>query len=190
MRKPTFNNIPNKSYNINGKEIWHSRSPAVVAVIMAIDKNINNKYILIEKRSDIMPMEPGKWALPGGCIDWNENGWNALRREVYEETSFLIDTYKDYMIYNNNKEPFFVETEPSKSSQMIILNYALYFFFNKEYFPNYVENYSNEEVTKVKWAKLDEVLSKKYNMAFEHEEIVKIGVNSFLRGTLNLMIYK
>lgn len=174
--EPKFNNIPNKCYNINGKEVWHSRSPAIVGVIIATIIETGKIYVLCEKRTNTMPVVPGRWVLPCGYIDWNENGWDALRREVYEETGFLIDDYKKYLYYKVSKEPYFVKTEINENSQNIVLNYRVFFKFSKKDFPKHIEKNKNEEVAKVKWIPLEDVLSKKYNMAFEHEERIEKAI--------------
>ena len=65
--KPQFKNRPNNVYKIKDKEVWESRSLAVVAVLFSISKN--GIYVLSEKRSQSMQDEPGKWALVSGYLD-------------------------------------------------------------------------------------------------------------------------
>jgi len=171
---PIFKHRPNKVHNINGKDIWESRSPAVVAFIFALYKD--ELYILGEKRSENMPQGPGRWVAPCGYMDWDESGWNALRREVYEETSFFIDTYKKYIIYDNNKEPFFVKTDPNENLQNVALNYSIFFDFDKRKsgIPYDIEAYSDKEVSQVKWILYNEV--SKYDWAFEHDIRIEMAI--------------
>ena len=81
MNKPEFNNQPNKCITQDGKDYWISRSTAVVGVVCIL-KN-REPYFLAEKRSQMMDA-PGLWCVPSGYIDWNENGVECLKREIYE----------------------------------------------------------------------------------------------------------
>jgi len=171
--KPTFKNRPNIVHKVGDREVWESRSTAVVAVILAY---ANNKiYVLGEKRSNIMPDAPNLWVVPCGYIDWDENGWNALRREVYEETSFFIDTYKDYIVYDNNKEPFFVNTEVTENRQNIALTYCVLFDFEKRSLPKDVELHTDKEIAAIKWIPIEEI--SKYKWAFDHEKRIQQALN-------------
>ena len=124
-----------------------------------------------------MPDAPGKYVVPGGYIDWDENGWNALRREVYEETSFLIDKYDEYLIYNNDKEPFYIMTEPKENKQNICLNYCLAFDFEKIGLPNETKKYIDKEVAKIKWIPINEI--EIYDWAFSHDIRISAALEKF-----------
>jgi 8-oxo-dGTP pyrophosphatase MutT (NUDIX family) len=173
--KPIFKNRPNKSYKIGNKEIWESRSPASVGIIFGfINKDL---YVLAEKRAKIMPDAPGLWVVPCGYMDWDENGWDALRREVYEETSFFIDDYKEYIVFNNDKQPFYVMTEPHENRQNVALNYCLVFDFCKIGLPLEVEQYKDKEIEKVRWIHYSKINN--YKWAFEHNKRIKMALKKF-----------
>ena len=192
-KKPIFNNKLNNSYFISPllnkictffiklfrlkvKQIWETRSPAVVAVILAI---FNDQiYVLSEKRSKIMPDAPEKWVVPGGYIDWNETGWDALRREVFEETSFFIDDYEKYLLTDNEKQPFFVTTDMLENRQNIVLNYCLIYKF-KDVFPIEVESFRYEEVDIIKWIPIETILDSEYNWAFKHDIRIMQAISKF-----------
>lgn len=173
--KPTFNNKTNTSHIIDGKEIWISRSVAVIAIVLV--KHKGKMYVLGEKRSKIMADAPGKWVVPGGYIDYNENGWNALRRELYEETSFIVDNYENELLFDNDKNPFFVKTEPDENRQNIAMNYCLVYKF--KYMPKHVELYYDKEVEKLKWIPLKEIDSSEYEWAFNHNERIKMALTKY-----------
>lgn len=170
--KPTFKNRPNASHKVGNREIWESRSPAVVGIIFAFANN--NLYVLAEKRSKNMPDEPGKWVVPCGYMDWDESGWDALRREIYEETSFFIDKFKKNLVYDNDKEPFFVKTTPDENRQNIAINYCLLFDFEKTGLPKTVEKYKDHEVDQVKWVDYKEIDD--YPWGFEHEKRIEMAL--------------
>ena len=161
-----FNNKPNIPHiTQDGREIWESRSAAIVPIILAYCKN--DIYVLAQKRSALMD-QPGKWSLPCGYLDWNENGWDAVRREVFEETSFLIDKYIDKLRHSNDKKPVHVNTELDENRQNVALIYKLAFYFDE--LPTYVENHKTSETLEVKWIKLIDVLN--YDWAFNHDKVI------------------
>jgi len=176
--KPTFNNRLNDVYYVGEKQLWISRSIAVVGVLFAL---VNEElFILAEKRSDIMADEPGKWCLPCGYLDWDENGWDALRREVYEETSFLIDDYKRFLKFNNNLQPFFVNTSPSENRQNVALSYALLFDFPLGGLPEHIQDHQDSEVSEIKWIPYTE--KNEYTWAFKHNERINMGIEEILKS--------
>lgn len=171
MRSPIFKNRPNPVHIVNGKEVYEHRSSATVAIILALYKD--HIYVLAEKRSANMPYGAGLWVAPGGFFDYDEDGWDSLRRETYEETSFLIDDYEKHIIFDNDKEPFYVRTSPDENRQNIVLNYCIVFDFEK--LPIDIEQHTNSEVTKVKWILIEDI--NKYNWAFEHDTRIKMALN-------------
>jgi 8-oxo-dGTP diphosphatase len=63
----------------------------------------DNKILLIKRKND--PFK-GKWALPGGFVEYGETVEDAVVREVQEETG-IITTIKDLIgIYSDpNRDP-------------------------------------------------------------------------------------
>jgi len=180
--KPIFNNRQNRRYHINtgiseGFDIWESRSPAINAFIFAIHKD--NIFVLAEKRSEIMPEGPGLWVAPCGYMDWNENGWDALRREVYEETSFYIDEYKKYMIFNNDKEPYYTITDVNENRQNVVLCYCVIFDFSEIDLPREIENYKYKEIEKIEWIPIERVLTPNYLWGFDHNKRIEEAIIKF-----------
>ena len=60
-------------------------------MILAVDFETKEIYILLEKRGPKCPDEIGKWADICGYIDWDETLEDALKREIYEETGLYLD---------------------------------------------------------------------------------------------------
>lgn len=174
--KPKFYNSPNTRYVINDKEVWDSRSASIVVVFLC--KYRGEIYTIVEKRSDNMPEAAGKHVVPGGYFDWNEGGWGCVRREVYEETSLFIDDYYDYMIFNNDRQPFHVTTNVLENRQNIVLNYCIIFDFSEIGLPD-IEDYKNEEVEKVEWVNVKDISNERFHWAFLHNVRIEQAISKF-----------
>jgi len=174
--KVEFKNRPNLEHTIDGKIVWESRSVAVVGVVFG--KYKGEIYVLMEKRSQIMD-QPGKWCLPCGYLDWDENGWQCLTREIYEETSLFIPEYDHYLINRNKRRPFFVNTETNENRQNIALTYGMVFDF-VDGLP--IRNVPNAEIDEIRWVKLNDVNG--LSVAFEHDRRICQAEKYFSRHLL------
>jgi len=176
MESPIFKNRINKEHKVeDGKRsVWESRSVAVNAVIFGL--NSDNIFVMIEKRSWSMMDAPGKYCLPCGYMDWDEDGYEALTREVYEETSFYIPKYKMYLIEDNEEEPFFVNTKPTQNRQNIVLNYAIVYDFSKG-LPKEIESYTDHEIEGIRWVPIEQL--SKIDFAFDHASVIEKAIKKF-----------
>ena len=175
--KPVFKNRPNKVYNVDGKEVWESRSGAVAAVILAIDKD--KVFVLTEKRSQNMPDGAGMWACPSGYLDYDEDGWESMRREIYEETSFFVDEYEKYVVFDNNKDPWYTHTKPTENRQNIVLWYCIIYDFSKVGLPRQIESFKDKEIEKIKWMPLEKTFESGLKWAFNHDERIEQVIVKF-----------
>ena len=172
---PTFKNRANAEHKLaDGRTLWESRSPAVVAVILGIVGD--NIYALTEKRSAMMD-EPNKWAVVSGYMDWDENGYEAIVRETYEETSFYIPNWESRLVFDHNKEPFYVHTDPkTDAKQNISLSYVFIYEFKEV--PREIEQFKDKEISQVKWMEISEVFQEK-NWAFDHDKRIEMAIEKF-----------
>ena len=178
MEKIKFSNRPNPEHTINGKIVWESRSVAIVAVVFGKFKG--DVYALMEKRSQRMD-QPGKWCLPCGYLDWDENGWQAVTREIYEETSLFLPECDKYLVNRNKRQPFFVNTEISENRQNVALSYGMIFNF-KDGLPLKVLAYSDSEIDEIRWVKLNDVNA--LEVAFDHDKRICQAEKYFSRHLL------
>ena len=80
---------------------YHYPRPAVTVDAILISKNKN--VLLIERGRDPFL---GKWALPGGFIDMNEELETACQRELEEETGLRIEVLKQFKAFGGvNRDP-------------------------------------------------------------------------------------
>jgi len=176
--KIKFKNRPNNSYDVGEKLVWESRSPALVAIIIA--KFEQEEYVLIGKRGIGAADNQGRFNCPCGYLDWDENGYDGICREVYEETGFYIpdieqydnnNLINDYISDSHMKQPFYVNTDPKENRQNVSLSYGLSFVCDKELPRLTIENCEPDEVAEVKWLKLSQM--KSYDFAFDHDKRIK-----------------
>lgn len=170
MTNPIFKNKPNEHivYYYDSQtgikvkqDFWHSRSNAVDAFIFAACNKIENGmvHVLIIKRSKTMRDEPNKFGVPCGYLDWDETLHEAMIREVYEETSLYLPDYEKYLIFDNNKKPFFIDDDPkSNKRQNVVSNFVtmLHFEDDVDSFPKFIEGFKSNETAEVMWMPLKE----------------------------------
>lgn len=152
----------------DGRKFFISRSVAVIATVICHHKQL--PYVLVNQRSKECPDHAGKWNMPCGYLDWNENGGDAARREVYEECG--LDILKLYdaaprtldagMLRN---EPWRVINEPQDDAHQNVLFYYAFRFVGDE-LPELGGGSHAHEVMDVQWMPVAEAL--KLPMAFDH----------------------
>jgi ADP-ribose pyrophosphatase YjhB (NUDIX family) len=191
-----FSNRPNphvinKVYEGNltviNQDYFLSRSVALVGIVFAV--STEGIHVLITKRSHKMRDEASKCCAPCGYLDWDETAYEAMTREVYEETSFYLPDFKKQLIFDNDKQPFLIKDNPKTDlHQNVSLLYLTVFDFVEcmENFPLDVEGFSCKETEWVSWAKLTTVFSpiefkKKYktDWAFHHDETIKSALQFY-----------
>jgi len=180
-----FKSTPSIPYmvNVNGspQEIWHSRSVAVVGVIIAeLD---GEKYVLIGQRGAGSPDCRGDWNVPCGYLDWDETGPEAFLREIFEETGVDLRDIPKSKIDGVSEiptstihmtRPFYVNTNPKEPSQNVSLSYGMSFYCYS--LPKLTtENSEPNEVADVRWVKIKDLGLFKF--AFNHDIRIKMFLN-------------
>ena len=190
MEKQKFNNRPNPHvvyHYDNGtgikvhQDYWISRAPAVVGIIFAFGVKDGSRVLVI-KRSNKMRDEPNKYGAPSGYLDWDETGFEGMTREVYEETTLYLPDYNPFLIFDNNKQPFFIQDDPKKDkNQNISLTYLMVYDFSEDtdFFPIDIEKHINSETASVEWLKLFDFYNESREWAFNHDERIVMAHKFF-----------
>jgi 8-oxo-dGTP diphosphatase len=75
--------IPSGAWKIVKEVLRHLLRRPVIGIVAAA-RTAEGRLLLI-RRAD-----SGKWALPGGTLEWGENLRGAIEREVFEETGARV----------------------------------------------------------------------------------------------------
>ena len=157
------------------QEFWISRSVAVAVIIYFKDIN-NNFFVLTEKRGKGCPDFVGYYCLPCGYVDWDETLEDAVIREVYEETGFMLTNRhkpKVIGIQSNPKDNknqnitirFEVEVHPEEIIE-VILNGKINLNTEKR-------GGEKDEVELFKIFKFPEDLNNLSHFAWNHNDLLK-----------------
>lgn len=56
--------------------------------------------ILILKRTETAPSKPNKWDLPGGSLDFGENPYESIEREIKEEADLEVQHVEPFDVWS------------------------------------------------------------------------------------------
>ena len=65
---------------------------------------VSDGMILLVKRADFL-LEGGKWAIPGGYLDFDETALQGITREVLEETGYEITGLQLFKVITHPHRP-------------------------------------------------------------------------------------
>ena len=126
----------------------YPRPAVTVDAILISDRN---SVLLIERGRD--PFK-GKWALPGGFIEMDEELETACRRELEEETGLRVGELKQFRAYGGvNRDP--------RHRTISVLFYA---FTDDELIAN-----ASDDAAKAQWFLLNQLPE----LAFDHQQILE-----------------
>lgn len=158
-----FKNTPNKP-------VWISRSVAVVAipVFQLPDKSLN---VPVGVRSDSTPDHQGQIGLVCGYLDWDESGWEAVKRECWEEVGLDLDALLPNI---SSVQPYFVQSDPEMDDrQNVTLRYR--FLISVEELPGLT---SSSETSDVFWISNQNLITRS-KFAFNHGDLIGDSFNHF-----------
>ena len=164
-----FKSTPNQCVQIDGKEIWISRSVTVLPVLFFVSKGI--QYVPLGLRGKDLPEGVGQWGLPGGYLDYDETATQAVYREVWEELGLDIpQLVKDFEFEGNLEQPYDVYSTPLRR-QNVTLKYALMFHLQDAELPQLDPQVSRGEVAEAKWITVEKAIT--MPLAFNHHNVMK-----------------
>jgi 8-oxo-dGTP diphosphatase len=131
--------------------------PAVTVDAIIICNRIS--VLLIERGRE--PFK-GKWALPGGFVDMDEDLETACRRELEEETGLRVGELKQFKTYGS------VDRDPRGRTISVIF----YAFPEKELIP-----LASDDAAKAQWFPLNNLPE----LAFDHQQIIDEFTSEIMR---------
>lgn len=172
-----FNNRPNKNHLIVDqgiREIWESRSIAVLAVVLL--KKDDEYFVLAAKRGPKAMDQCGKMNVVCGYLDWDESALEAAVRETWEECGLYIPSYFDR--WDPNLQPWHVDSNPSSNRQNVTLRYGFVIDANEHGTPELCvdNNEVKGEVEDPRWISLKNVGD--HQWAFSHDKVIKQYVSA------------
>jgi len=156
----------------DGREIWVSRSVAVVVCIVLVCDA--QPYILVNQRGPGVPDCQGYWNLPCGYLDYNETTSEAAVREVWEEcgvNSLALLQGADCEFFT---QPWDISSAPTDNRQNVTIHHGLHAHVLQ--LPP-LSNANNEpnETADIRWLPLTQADTLQF--AFHHRE----RIEAFLR---------
>jgi len=83
---------------------------------------LKNKKILLLKHFDF-----DAWGLPGGLINFDEDFFDGLKREIYEETNLILKKAKVFCVSSVNYKHFIFNNKLKKNVRIIQIGYLCKF---------------------------------------------------------------
>lgn len=132
---PHFHHRQNKKIRTTtGQDVYLSRASSVVAQVCLYETIQAKWYILLVKRGEACPDFQGDWCLPCGYLDWDETLYQAMIREVYEETGLYLSelhrhpqcqtTHPCTFAMDATVQPWLIYDTPTGNRQNLAFHYA------------------------------------------------------------------
>ena len=173
-QQPQFSNRPNsRIHTQDGRVLHHARANAVVAEICLYDTQQQTWSILLMQRGLQDQEFAGYWALPSGYLDWDETLYQAMMREVYEETGlWLPAVLQQSKAVSADAEPWRISDVPAGEKQNLAFHYAVLFAWSNDDYPELsVQSDDPHETLSAKWVGMQH--ASHMGLAFAHQHNIQ-----------------
>lgn len=165
---------------MEGKTYFVARDCAVVAEVFLYAQASETWYVLLGKRGTGVPDYQGFWGFPCGYLDWNETLFEAVQREIWEETGLALAALSESdAVINalnlpkvNNQAPMpwkISDTPHEGEKQNVSHHYGVLVHWQDKHLPSLsIENAELNEAEAVAWVAVEKALT--MEMAFRHAE--------------------
>ncbi|MDQ0268416.1 NUDIX hydrolase [Cytobacillus purgationiresistens] len=142
--------------------------------LKAFTPPIMSLKIMLIKRADLTiegdaNIEAGKWALPGGFVQPDEDAYQAAERELTEETGITGIHMKHFGVYD----------KPGRDPRGWIISNAHYAIVPEHHL---LKRKASDDADQVELFSVDEALQ--FDLAFDHKQIIKAAVSVITREIL------
>lgn len=125
--------------------------PAVTCDIILLTQELPQKILLIKR--GISPFK-GRWALPGGFIEMNEELEESAQRELMEETGLKLNTLQQFRTYGTpNRDP--------RGRTITVVYHAL--------LNNVTQAVAGDDAAEAQWFPIHDLPE----LAFDHDQIIQ-----------------
>lgn len=153
----------NFPFEHDGETLWYSRSMAVSTCVFCVNED-GDMCILINKRGKGAPTAVGKWCIPAGYLDFDEDLCQCGMREVYEETGVTVP--RVLMNFNG------INSIPNSTNQNVCVMYYAYLPGKTEDYPLSTEHCEPDEVDEVMWLPISMLITSDIELAFNNSNII------------------
>ncbi|MEA3448507.1 MAG: NUDIX hydrolase [Bacteroidota bacterium] len=112
------------------------------------------KVLLIRRKN---PPFQGKWALPGGFVDMDEDLIDAVKRELQEETGLELSGFRQLKAFGKpGRDP------RGRNISVVFVNFL----------EDITPPTAGDDADKAKWFKVSDLP----DLAFDHDEVIQTGL--------------
>jgi 8-oxo-dGTP pyrophosphatase MutT (NUDIX family) len=116
---------------------------------------INDGKLLLIRKSENAPIEPNKWEVPGGRINFGESIEDHIKREVKEEVGIDIEVGEPFDIWT-----FFIDSSQNADKTQVVV--VARFCKPKSLNINFLGHDETDYISEYYWLPVQEVL--KYDL--------------------------
>ncbi len=166
---PRFSNRQNERLEVTpGRTLFHSRSLAVTAVVLAHDAASQTFHALVGERGPAVD-HSGAWCLVCGYLDWDESLPDAVRREVFEEAGIDLRALEAAGQAVVPDHPLFLQSDPQSHRQNVTARFPVE--LASRVAPS-TQNAEPGEVVQSKWIEVARAEIALLPWAFHHDAIL------------------